>query len=98
MIKIQTKEADGKFAIKMEGHAGFNPGNDIVCSAASMLIQTLHCSLLSGINGGSLKSADFSHGYAQLEFKGGQDLYHHTVLGFELLQKAYPDHVFVVKN
>ena len=97
MIKIESSEKNGTYRIEMQGHAGFNPGNDIVCSAASMLIQTLHCSILNGLGGGVLELAEFSSGNAKLQFKGGEDLFNSALLGFEMLQKAYPDHVFVVQ-
>lgn len=94
MIKINAIEKNGVYSIEMQGHAGFNPGNDIVCAAASMLIQTLHGSLLNGIGGGVVKNAEFAHGSAKIEFMGCEILYLHTVLGFKMLEKAYPENVF----
>ncbi len=95
MIKIKASNKNGLYCIEMDGHAGFNPGNDIVCASASMLIQALHGSLLNEIGGGKLKSSEFAHGSAKIEFKYAETLYEHTVLGFKMLEKAYPDHVAV---
>ena len=97
MIKIEASKKNNTYRIEMQGHAGFNPGNDIVCAAASMLIQTLQCSILIGLNGGVLELAEFSSGNAKLLFHGGGDLFKSTLLGFEMLQKAYPDHVFLTQ-
>ncbi len=98
MIKIIVEENGDLHRIEMQGHAGFNPGNDIVCAAASMLIQALHASIIQGIGHGEMKSAEFSHGKANIHFKGGNSLFEMTVLGFEMLQRAYPEHVCVFKN
>lgn len=95
MIKIKASEEKGLYSIEMQGHAGFNPGNDIVCAAASMMIQALNASILNGIDKSVLKNAEFSHGNAKIEFVGSETLYNHTVLGFRLLEKAYPQNVSV---
>lgn len=98
MITINAKRDGELFIVEMDGHAEFNPGNDIVCAAASTLIQTLHASIVNGVGGGELKSAEFDSGKAAVKFKGGKALYNMTVLGFMMLQRTYPDNVRIVEN
>lgn len=40
MIRIEITENQMEYCLTMTGHAGYNPGNDIVCAAASILGQT----------------------------------------------------------
>ena len=95
MIKMSLSENNGLFTVEAEGHAGFDPGHDIVCAAASMLIQTLHCSLLNGVGDSVLEEAELSHGKARLKFRGGKELYDMTVIGVELLRRAYGENVVI---
>jgi len=41
MIEVRYKKDKGSYEIHLKGHADYNPGNDIVCAAASNLIYTL---------------------------------------------------------
>lgn len=42
MIKIKIKQAESDCLIEVHGHAGYAPkGSDIVCSAISVLYQTM---------------------------------------------------------
>ena len=45
MTKIKWYWEGDEFGISAEGHAAYNPGNDIVCSAISCLLQTLWAGL-----------------------------------------------------
>ena len=45
MTKILWAETADICCIRAEGHAGYNPGNDIVCAAISALMQTLYAGL-----------------------------------------------------
>ena len=40
MTKIKIKDTGSRIVVRAEDHAGFNPGNDIVCAAVSALICT----------------------------------------------------------
>lgn len=62
MTTARFKQTGNKYDIKIKGHALFNPGNDIICSAASILAYTLINVLLAEHNnedGSAFKS--FSH-------------------------------------
>lgn len=41
MIEVTFRFAKGRHHMTMDGHAGFNPGNDVVCAAASALAYTM---------------------------------------------------------
>ena len=44
MIRIQITPT----SLSATGHAGYNPGNDIVCAAVSALVQTFEASFYEG--------------------------------------------------
>ena len=41
MINVEVGFTDSDYKFRMTGHALYNPGNDIICSAASGLAQAL---------------------------------------------------------
>ena len=45
MTEIRWAETADICCIRAEGHAGYNPGNDIVCAAISALMQTLYAAM-----------------------------------------------------
>jgi uncharacterized protein YsxB (DUF464 family) len=40
MINIEVTSRNGEMEIYSVGHANYNPGNDIICSAVSAIMQT----------------------------------------------------------
>lgn len=102
MITIEyQKEKESrhvKYNLSLEGHAGYAPvGQDIVCSAVSILLFTLANALSdSGVEDldVSLEPGD-SHisctaTYADIEI---DTLFRFTVIGLELLEEQYPENV-----
>jgi uncharacterized protein YsxB (DUF464 family) len=45
MTEIRWYQEKALCGVQAKGHAEFNPGNDIVCSAISALLQTLYAGL-----------------------------------------------------
>ena len=105
MTEITFKEDSNEFIITVKGHAGFNPGYDIVCSAVSILTTTLVQCLMDieneriiNITEHSIKCGDV---YIKLStMKSEREATNRliTVLdtiktGFELLQSHYPNNV-----
>lgn len=41
MIRVTAEQSDGIYRLVVEGHAGYNPGNDIVCAGVSAIVHTL---------------------------------------------------------
>lgn len=97
MTIIRVYEENGVYTVEMNGHAGYNPGNDVVCSAISTLIQTYAASAENKIGGASLVSAELDYGRAKVSTKGCKALYRSCVLGLMMIEKAYPDYV-KIKN
>ena len=48
MTIVTIKQSDNRYELSIQGHAMFNPGNDIVCSAISCLTYTFAESLMQG--------------------------------------------------
>lgn len=93
----------GKYTIVIDGHSGYNPGNDIVCAACSVLTYTL----INSLSKLGLKKYDV------LEFEDGfvislasetetqektKTIIDTIMLGFEMLQEQYPANVSVTYN
>jgi uncharacterized protein YsxB (DUF464 family) len=57
MVECKFKQYPGVFyELKVEGHAKYNPGNDIVCSAVSVLAYTFFYSSVENVD---IKSVQF---------------------------------------
>ena len=87
------------FHLKVTGHADYNPGNDIVCSACSILAQTCAESVLraqpkcdgvacgDGICEITVTARDYS------ERKKLATIFDTVINGYRLLQSGYPKNV-----
>ena len=104
MTQVTISEADGKAVIDIEGHAGFNPGNDIVCAAISTLSDQLNNMLLAMSEKGQLekifiKRSD-GHHHAEICIDKAYDREWQAVkemalTGFRMVSESYPDYVKV---
>jgi uncharacterized protein YsxB (DUF464 family) len=103
LVEVCFKKGNyGYEECRIEGHAGFNPGNDIVCAAVSALGFALIGSLRN-ISGISFRKFQAENGIdlAINPFidKGNQriaDTVFMTVyIGLKQIEKAYPEHVQV---
>lgn len=98
MTEIYFGEREGRYSIQAEGHAGYRPGNDIVCAAISVLLQTLWVNL-SEICGGSgtQKEGDgiffFSLKVEEEMRPQAEALFYGTLRGLEMLAEEYPQNV-----
>lgn len=93
---IKAKLYNSSNEIRLTGHANFNPGNDIVCSAVSMLAYSYIA---------FLKNHGYSYGYDDNmyemhiwalqhdEFIDGA--YSLVAEGLELLADQYPENVHI---
>lgn len=94
MIHIELKAEKNRYEIRAKGHALFNPGNDIVCSAVSCLFYTFVGFL------GNCKdiwhSFELKSGNAEIKAEGdiGQ-AYKMFMIGLLQIEKSYPDNVKV---
>ena len=100
---------NGIYQVTVNGHSGYaNEGEDIVCSAISILTYTLYCKMSKmqsedKLNGKMYVSME--KGFCTLsakpnikneeEFKVVIDVIH---TGFEALEQEYPDYVKIIKR
>lgn len=91
MTHIKTNYEGTNMRITMTGHAGYNPGNDIVCAAESILMRTL----LEGLEEASTKY-DEKEAYVEIvaPVNPVNILVWDTIKkGYRLLEKKYPQNV-----
>ena len=98
MTTITYYEQGDEISIDISGHAGFaEEGSDIVCSAISMLGQTL----LAYLDTDNEKFAyGIKHGHIWAYAKGTnvRTAFHVIMAGYHLLEINYPDYVEVVRG
>ncbi len=96
---FENKIPADKIEIEFQGHAGFAvKGNDIVCAAASVLVQTLQFTVSKELqlNQEVVKKDDL---YKLTIFNNNEKsvelslLIKNCLCGLELLQQNYPDHL-----
>lgn len=90
MTKIRTQSNETQFVLEVEGHTGYgNVGSDILCSAVSVLVQTLIAVVEDVADDSKVEIHD---GYALVCAKGEQavDAYRYAMTGLNLLQINYP--------
>lgn len=84
----------------IDGHSGYNPGNDIVCASCSILTYTL-LNALANMNTEEFDSKEYDEGFV-VSVKGTRETWSEVktvietiMLGYELLQEQYPANVSV---
>ena len=87
-----------EFELCMDGHAGFNPGNDIVCSALSCVFFSL-ANYLENIGAKPFVEYDASSGRGYIKCRGFIRVrwaFRFCVFAFRMLEAAYPGFVKVL--
>lgn len=93
MIRIRITQGKRKeIAIDAKGHADYNPGNDIVCSGVSALLQAMQGYLMYESKSFEV---DARSGFMHMEYKGHIEATKMLIIGLLRIQKAYPDNVNV---
>ena len=98
MTKIEWLELKDICYIRAEGHAEYNPGNDIVCAAVSALMQTIYAGL-DGVCHASVGEKQEDGLMVVVAYTGTNNekeihtLFKSIVLGLELIAREHPDHV-----
>lgn len=98
MTEITYIEDTYDFTLEVKGHAGYAEyGNDIVCSAISVLTQTLVAHMDDVADD---YEAKIDPGYVKLWALGKESIKAAQVIvkGFELLADNFPDHVDLFKG
>lgn len=98
MTEIKWYERRNVCGLIADGHAGHNPGNDIVCSAVSALLQTLYAGLEIKCDAKVDRHQEDGHFEIQAEFYDGnrrevRAVFGSVIVGLELIAKGYPENV-----
>lgn len=94
MVNVRIQRDSNRFNIDLNGHALFNPGNDIVCAGISSLVYSL-----VGLAGNNDYNKKISIGDDQSSIEMiGMDRYlegatDQLIIGLLQIEKKYPDHV-----
>lgn len=92
------------YKISVTGHADFNPGNDPVCAAVSVLATTLaqRANDIEAMGLGKVRQQVIESGKVLLTVESQYDAWRHAVstiiTGFELLEYHYPAHVKLIRR
>lgn len=104
MVSITARKERNEYQLDIIGHAGYNPGNDIVCSAVSILATTLAQKMqeLEAIDVFSVMECEMDPGRVHIYAKVREgriwrfDILFDTIMtGFALLNNTYPGYVFL---
>ena len=108
MIKVEMTQTEKGYSMSASGHAGYAPkGQDIVCAAVSVLLQTLANKVEDAARQGQLESSCVQHGetfVVQAQPRGGMNgimvaaWYDFVESGLSELAGQYPDHVELYIN
>lgn len=103
MVNVHIKTAKDGFTATLKGHAEYNPGNDIVCSAISTLSGTL-ASACANVKGAHIYYNDYPGdqtirvwGVTVWRQREEVKTILKTVLtGLKQVQQEYPKNIFIV--
>ena len=104
MTSVNIQTINGTTIVSVAGHAGYNPGNDIVCASISTitlsLLQTLKyyeeqgmCKITSEKTKEDLGTALFSFKSRNKEVTDA--LLNMAEIGYMMLEKTYPKNISV---
>lgn len=102
MTEIKWYERKNVCGVIANGHAGHNPGNDIVCSAVSCLLQTLYAGLEIKCDAKVDRHQEDGRFELQAEYYDGnraavRAVFGTIITGLELIGREYPANVKVEK-
>lgn len=95
MTKINYQRTELGFVINADGHAGYAKiGQDIVCAGVSVLLQTLAYRVMEITPDYKLEIST-GHFYLKADSKDALESFNTVLLGLEMLENEYPNHVQV---
>lgn len=100
MIECVAKIEPTRCRLDMTGHAGFNPGQDIVCAGASAIVTGLSAWIQ---NAGNYVKGDtvvqLEPGEAHFDVRGGEAVrqaFLQAVMGLGCIELMYPENISVI--
>lgn len=101
MIQVKYHRFYNK--VTVEGHAGTAPkGEDLVCSAASILVHTLSANVGNMVKAGIAVHpvSDIRDGYAKISVRAVRghentvaSIFQAVAVGFEILEDKFPEYI-----
>lgn len=99
MTTISYKHTGNDFSLVVKGHAGFNPGNDIVCAACSTLAYTAAENILRFKD--VKQSVSFDDGLCEITVTAEKaaarrrvkNIFEVILRGYNLIARTYPENV-----
>ncbi len=102
MITVKISYKENVFRAVTDGHADFNPGNDIVCASVSALMFQLKGAVENLLDGGGKRyRAEPGHFEVKYIAHNGDEgykasiIYNSIIIGMLQIAETYPDHVRV---
>ncbi len=104
MTKVEYDEKT--LTLEVSGHANYGPfGSDIVCSAVSVLSQTLLANLMKYMDKGwftmeydNTDGEMYIHCKANGYYSMVVEMFRFTLVGYRMLEEAFPNHVKVYER
>ncbi len=97
MITVKCNINEDECTMVVKGHAGYNPGNDIVCAGCSAIITMLAGYLVNRLDRTKLIKMEMESGNADIHVKGDAvEVFEMAVIGLMQIEKAYPQNVKVI--
>lgn len=108
MVNALFKITPEEISLSMTGHADYNPGNDIVCSAISVLAYTLAGALENIKANTNLNDFELQHTedegdflckvskvelYAEYKIK---TIFQTIYIGLKQIENQYPEHINII--
>lgn len=99
MVEAWFYRSGGEWTLRMMGHAGYAPGQDVVCAGCSAIAYALLGWAVNAHRGAVLEQRD-EPGDFVLCFAGAGDpadaVFSMAEIGLRQIEKAYPENVRVV--
>lgn len=93
MITAKMTHCGNCYTLDVDGHAGFNPGNDVVCSGVSVLCQSL-MSWCANSDEAHITELDARSGkFHIIAFGRTQDVFTMAALGLKGIEANYPKNI-----
>jgi uncharacterized protein YsxB (DUF464 family) len=99
MVSVTFSSDDGRYKLRLDGHAGYNPGNDIVCAAVSSIIFALEGWLANSREHiAQIFTMRCRPGDVEIDVSGDDTLrpaFEMAYIGLAQIAETYPDNVII---
>lgn len=99
MVDVHFAFSPGRYRMTLRGHAGYNPGNDVVCAGVSSIVF----SLLGWLANASehittTRAMQYEPGRVDIDVSGDavlQTAFDMALIGISQIEQSYPENVHV---